>query len=432
MKNATIPPTPCTEHRLGNGLMVLLSEDHSAPLAALVVMYHVGSKNETRTRTGFAHLFEHLMFKGSRSVGDGEHFRLLQEIGASVNGSTSEDRTNYYEVVPRTHLELALFLESDRMGGLLEALSQEKLDNQRDVVKNERRQSYDNQPYGRAHETLAAALFPESHPYSWPVIGSMEDLSAATLDDVRGFFSRYYVPANAVVSIAGDFEIHEALRWVDEQFGSIHARPAPPPVSAPPVALNSPVRIVLEDRVQLPRLYMSWHAPAMNTQGDAVRDILTNLLAVGRSSRLHRKLVFQEQSAQSVVAYQDGMELGGVTSIVATARPGFSCEQLEQSIRSILSSVAEGGITGLEFDAARNAAEVHYAGSRVTALQRANGLATYRTLTGDAGNFRTHVRRFDSITPEDIAEAAATLLRDPAVVLNVIPGNPNAGARRTP
>jgi zinc protease len=422
-----VAPTPFTERRLSNGLTLLLSEDHSAPLAALVVMYHVGSKNETAGRTGFAHLFEHLMFKGSRNVADGEHFRLLQEIGASVNGSTSEDRTNYYEVVPGSHLELALFLEADRMGGLLDALGQEKLDNQRDVVKNERRQSYDNQPYGKAHETLSAALFPPGHPYSWPVIGSMEDLSAATLDDVRRFFTTYYVPANAVVAIAGDIDPREAAGLVETHFGRIAGGPPPPRVTAPPAGIASEKRLVMEDRVRLPRLYVSWHSPAMGTQEDAVYDLLTNLLAVGRNSRLYREMVFERQIAQSVVTYQDGMELSGVASIVATARPGHTLQELEESIRKILQSVARGEITDAEFDAARNAAEVHYAGTRVTALQRANGLATYRTLAGDAGAFNTHFSRFARVTREDLSEAAAALASGPAVLLSVIPAHDTTG-----
>jgi zinc protease len=416
--------------RLENGLTVFLHEDHSAPLTALVVMYHVGSKNETPGRTGFAHLFEHIMFKGSAHVADGEHFRLLQEIGASVNGSTSEDRTNYHEVVPSTHLELSLYLESDRMGFLLPALTQEKLDNQRDVVKNERRQNYDNQPYGRAHETLTATLFPSSHPYSWPVIGSMEDLTAATLDDVKRFFSTYYTPANACLSIAGDIERDSALALVRKYFGEIPGSLTPPPLVAPDPTPGAPGRIVLEDRVNLPRLYLAWHGPRINTQDDAVCDMLTNLLSVGRNSRLYRTMVYEKQLAQSVIAYQDGMEMAGLTGIVATARPGVNLSDLEELIINELRLIASGEIAAAEFDAALCAAEVQFVESRMTAFQKANGLATYFHLTGDAENFSRHFRRFAGITPRDLQEAARKLLSSPKVTLSVIPAGQQGLAAR--
>ncbi len=426
------PPLPRVAYEqieLPNGLRVLFHEDLSAPLAALVVMYHVGSKNESPGRTGFAHLFEHVMFKGSAHVADGEHFRLLQEIGATVNGSTSEDRTNYFEVVPATHLELAIYLESDRMGFLLPALTQEKLDNQRDVVRNERRQHYDNQPYGRAHEVLTAALFPASHPYSWPVIGSMEDLAAATLDDVKGFFQTYYSPANACVSIAGNFDRKQTLRWIERYFGTLPANLAPGPVRSAHPSLASSRRMTMEDHVRLPRVYIAWHGPRGNTREDAVLDLLTNLLCVGRNSLLHRSLVYRDQIAQDVVAYQDGMELAGMTGIVATARPDTPLSALEENIESILGDAAGGRFTQEEFYAALTAAEVHYVESRVTAYQRANGLATHILLTGDAENYNRLFSRYAEIGPHDVQQAAARLLDSPRVTLSVVPqGKPGLAA----
>lgn len=263
------PPIRFEQYTLKNGLTVILHEDHSAPIAALVVMYHVGSKNEKVKRTGFAHLFEHMMFQGSQHVRDEEHFRLLQEVGANVNGTTSYDRTNYFEVLPSNYLELALYLESDRMGFLLPAMTQSKLDNQRDVVKNERRQRVDNQPYGRAGEMIDKMLYPEDHPYRWPVIGYMEDLTAASLEDVTEFFRVYYAPNNAVVSVAGDIDPVKTKAWIQKYFGDFPAgvdigRPQPRQI-----VLDRDQRAVYEDRVQLPRLYLTWHGPRMNTREDA-------------------------------------------------------------------------------------------------------------------------------------------------------------------
>ena len=426
----TIPPgfTEFTSHRLPNGLQVLLHRNTSAPLVAVMIMYHVGSKNERQGKTGFAHLFEHIMFKGSAHVGDGEHFRLLQEIGAMVNGSTSEDRTNYYEVVPSAHLDLALRLEADRMGFLLPALSQEKLDNQRDVVKNERRQSYDNQPYGRAHETLLAALFPDNHPYSWPVIGSMADLSAASLDDVRDFFKTYYTPANACIVLAGDLQGEPTLRSVERTFGPLKG-PLRPPEPVVPQARPSGKRWMMKDRVSLPRLHLAWHGPAMNTRGDAVLDLLTNHLSVGRNSRLHRTLVYRDQIAQSVVSYQDGMEKSGITAIVATAQREKGLPEIEEAVLRELESLARDGLSAEEFEAALNAAEMDMMQGRVSALQRASGLATFQTLTGDADNFNASLRRFEGISPEDLQRATLDLLETPRAVLSIVPEeNPHLSA----
>jgi zinc protease len=369
------------------------------------------------------------MFKGSQNIGDGEHFRLLQDHGAFVNGSTTEDRTNYYEVVPADQLDLALYLESDRMGFLLPALTQEKLDNQRDVVKNERRQSYENQPYGRAHEILIGALFPPDHPHSWPVIGSMADLSAASLEDVRSFFQSYYTPANACLGLAGDFSKTAALKSAERFFGSVAGGPPPPLAVAPQVSLPHSPRLLLFDSVALPRLYVIWHGPPMNRREDAVRDLLTNLLSVGRNSRLYRSLVYRDRIAQSVHAYQDGMEQVGSTAMIATAQKEVGLNRIEEALFNELEEIAHGQISAREFEASRNAAEMSLMEGRVSALQKADGLLTYVTLTGDAENFNRSLDRFDDIRAEDLRATARELLSAHRVVLSIVPhGRPELAA----
>jgi len=410
---------------LRNGLTVILHRDGSAPLAAVVVMYHVGSKNEQPGRTGFAHLFEHIMFKGSAHVGDGEHFRLLQEVGATVNGSTSEDRTNYYEVVPSTHLELALFLEADRMRYLLPSLTPEKLENQKDVVKNERRQHYDNRPYGRTGETIAGALYPAAHPYHWPVIGSMDDISAATLEDVKTFFQSYYTPHNACLAIVGEFDTAMTMGWIEKYFGGFSdASPVTQP-GPPAVALAEEKRLLLEDRVLLPRLTMAWPGARINTDDDAVLDLLTTILSVSRNSRLHRSLVYRDEIAQSVSAYHDAMELAGTLIIEATAKPGRRLGDIQEAIDRELSSIALDGVTEDEMEGALNFTEMHFVNGRVTALQKADGLAAYYTLTGDPDSFSTHFTRFRSVSADAVRQRAREIVQTPRILLSVVP----AGSR---
>jgi zinc protease len=411
---------PFEEFRLANGLTVVLHRDTSVPVVAIEVMYHVGSKNEHPGRTGLAHLFEHLMFKGSAHVPDGEHFRRLQAVGAYVNGSTSEDRTNYYEVVPAEHASLPLVLEADRMGHLLPALTQEKLDNQRDVVKNERRQSYDNQPYGRASETIAASLFPPDHPYSWPVIGSMSDLSAATLDDVRDFFGRYYAPNNACLVVAGNFDDGIMRRTIDEHFGPI---PAGPAVAVPRPArpsLESDTVLQLPDNVHLPRLYLAWHSAPWHTREDAVLDVLTDVLSAGKNSRLFRALVLEQQIAQSVIAYQHGLECGGKLMIQITARPGHTTQELFDSARREIERILADGPDETEIRKSMNAKESDFFHGLAGMLRRADSLATYATLTGSAANLLHALERFHGITALQVGHTARNVLTCPSVRLDVI------------
>ena len=320
------------KYRLPNGLDVILSEDHRLPLVAVDVWYHAGPANEAAGRTGFAHLFEHVMFQGSRNVGKAEHIALIQAAGGTMNGTTWLDRTNYFQTVPSHQLELALWLEADRMGTLLDALSQENLDNQREVVKNEKRWSYDNRPYGTWSEKLQAHLFPPEHPYHHTTIGSMEDLDAASLEDVKAFFRTYYAPNNAVLSVVGDVDPAEVRGWVDRYFGRIPPNPnipSLPDLSLPPI-LGQEVRETVYDKIPLPRVYFGLRAPVFGDRRLDALDIAGQILAGGKGSRLHRRLVRKEQLAQDVAFFSMGFVGGAsITAGWATARPGVDQATLE-------------------------------------------------------------------------------------------------------
>ncbi len=412
---------PFDQYTLANGLHVILHQDKTVPVAAVMMMYHVGSKNERPGKTGFAHLFEHMMFKGSAHVADGEHFKLLQEIGANINGSTSEDRTNYYESVPANYLELALFLEADRMGYLLPALTQEKLDNQRDVVKNERRQNYDNQPYGTAFEKLARALFPSNHPYSWPVIGSMEDLDAATLGDVGDFFSTYYAPNNACVVVTGNFESGRLRDWLEQYFGPIPSASLPERPRPPAFRLGEDRILVEEEPVQLPKLYLQWRSARGHTREDALLDVFTDILSAGKNSRFYKTLVYDKQIAQSVNAYQDGGEIDGIAGIQITPKEGKSLGEMEAAMHAVLNDALDNGVTEREIQTAVNNKEASLVGRLATALGKANGLATAFTMTGDAGTYNTELDRFKDISPEEVLDAARSVFREHYVQLSIVP-----------
>lgn len=416
---------PYTQFTLGNGLNVIVHRDRSLPVASVNVWYHVGSKNEKPGRTGFAHLFEHIMFEGSANVPEGDFDNRLEAAGGVNNGSTSNDRTNYWENIPSSALELALWLEADRMGFLLETMTQEKLDIQRDVVKNERRQGVDNQPYGLAWETMYAALYPPDHPYHWPVIGSMDDLSAATLDDVKDFFRTYYAPNNASLAIAGDVSETQARRLVERYFADIPAGPAIPAVTAPDPTLSAPRTLVLEDAVQLPRLYVAWHSPKGYTDEDAVLDVLASVLTEGKNSRLHKRLVYEEQVAQDVSAFQDGNELGGTFWIIATAKPDVPLEGLARAITEELDGLVAGGVAAHELERAVNGVETSF----VRSLERVGGfggkadrLNEYHFMVGTPGWVRQDLARYHRVTADAVTAAAGRWLAGkPAVWLSVVP-----------
>ena len=418
-----LPEISFEKYTLSNGLQVILHRDLSVPLAAVNLWYHVGSKNERRGRTGFAHLFEHMMFQGTEHVPD--FFGPLEKIGAALNGSTAEDRTNYWETVPSNYLGLALWMESDRMGFLLPGIDQKKLDNQRDVVKNERRQVVDNQPYGKVDEVMLEALYPPNHPYSWPVIGSMEDLSAASLEDVKEFFRRFYTPNNASLCIAGDFKAREVRRLVERYFAPIP--PGPPVVRMARWVprLDAEKRIHMTDRVSLARLYLAWHSPALFAEGDAELDLLASILSKGKNSRLYRSLVYEKQIAQEVQAAQDSRELAGVFEIVVTARPGHSVAELEQAVAEELERLRKEPPAAEEVISSKNEWEARF----VRHWQslggfggRADLLNFYNVYTGDPEYYRKDYERHLALTPESIHEAVnRTLFPDRKVVIGVEP-----------
>ncbi|HEX6975748.1 MAG TPA: pitrilysin family protein [Vicinamibacterales bacterium] len=414
-----------TKHRLDNGLDVLVHEDHGCPIVAVNVWYHVGSKNEQPGRTGFAHLFEHLMFEGSQHHDKG-YFQPLQEAGGSLNGSTNSDRTNYWEVVPRNALDLALWMESDRMGYLLPALTEHKFNNQREVVLNERRQNYENRPYGLAGMAIVSSLFPPEHPYHWLTIGAAEDIKAAKLEDVRAFFQTYYRPRNASLALAGDITTEDALLMAEEYFGEIDAGEPPPPVQfEAPGPLSSERRLLLEDRVELPRLYMSWHAPALFAQDDAELDLVADVLAGGKTSRLYRTLVYDERIATEVAASQNSREIGGFFQVVATAAPGRTLAELERAISREIAKLIEQGPTDAEMERCQAQAEAHF----VYRLQTVGGfggksdqLNAYNVFLGDPSFFDRDLERYRAVTPERMQQAAKAWLRPTGrVVLSVVP-----------
>ncbi len=415
-------PVPLTVEtfRLANGLNVVLSRDTSVPVVAVNVWYHVGSGNEVAGRTGFAHLFEHMMFQGSANVGDDQHFRLISEAGGTLNGTTNSDRTNYFEAVPSNFLERVLWQEADRMGFLLNAMTQEKLDNQRSVVQNERRQNYDNAPYGLAGETIARLMFPAGHPYSWTTIGSLTDLNAASMEDVSGFFRQYYAPNNASLAVVGDFDPAQARRWIERYFGSI---PSGPPITRPtpqPVRLASEVRHVLEDRVQLPRLYVVWPSPAQFQPGDADLNVLGYILAGDRSSRLHQRLVLRDQLAQFVSANQGGRALAGQFGITVQARPGVDLDRVLAIVDEEVARLRTEGPTQREVERARNNLEVSFVQRMQTTLGRADALNSYATFNGDPAYIQQDYARYATVTPGSVKQSLDWLGAG-RIVLSVVP-----------
>ncbi|UCG75009.1 MAG: insulinase family protein [Gemmatimonadota bacterium] len=410
------------EHRLDNGLRVILHEDRGAPIAAVHLMYHVGSKDEQAGRTGFAHLFEHLLFQGSEHVGDDEHFKLIQNAGGTLNGSTWFDRTNYFETVPSSHLDLALWLESDRMGFFAPSITQEKLDNQRAVVKNERRQAYENQPYGLAFETVLRLAFPEGHPYRHPTIGFMEDLDAATLANVHEFFDLYYGPNNAVLVLAGDFEAADALRRAERYFGEIPSRPRPDPVEVEPPAMDGERREAIFDRVHVPRVYIMYHAPSFNSPEFEASDLLAHLLADGKSSRLHHDLIYDKRVAGEVHAFTWPTESVGMFFLIATARPGVSAPTLEAAMLESVADLRERGLEEAEVAGARNRARRALVQQLNGVGERADAFAHAAVLRGDPGYVNDAFGRYRAVTTEGCERLAGELFTSRRrVVLHVVP-----------
>jgi zinc protease len=422
-----LPTIPFEKFKLKNGLEVVLSEDHRLPLVAVNLWYHVGPANELPGRTGFAHLFEHMMFEGSKNVGAKAHFKNLEAAGASlINGTTDFDRTNYFETLPSNELALALWLESDRMGYLLDTLDREKLANQRDVVRNERRQSIENVPYGLVEEAQFHALFPKTHPYYANVIGSHADVEAARLKDVRDFFKQYYTPNNASLAIVGDIDKAQAKAMVEKFFGSIPAGPPVPKIDTTTPAITQRRTVEVTDRVELPRLYMSWLTPQIFKSGDAEADLAAHILGGGKSSRLYKKLVYEQQIAQDVQVSNNGLMLASVFTVQATAKPGVKLEDLEKAINEEVALFCKTGPTQAELDGARNTIEMHIIG-RLESLGGFGGVADrlnlYNYFLGDPGYLPQDLARYDKATLADLKQFSDKYLTaNSCVVVRGMPG----------
>jgi len=416
---------PYTQFTLPNGLTVILHEDHAVPLVSTNMWYHVGSAREKPGRTGFAHLFEHLMFMGSGHVKPGEFDDWLEGVGGTNNGSTENDRTNYWINVPSNAIELALFLESDRMGYLLDSTTPKAVDAQRDVVKNERRQSYENRPYGQAELLLGELLYPEGHPYHWPVIGYMQDLTAASYEDVVEFNKKYYAPSNASLVVAGDIDPVATRKLVEKWFGDIKPGPSPEPMTIPGVALTGVTKKTVTDKVQLPRIYLAWLTPPHFAPGDAALDMVADALAGGKNSRLYKRLVYDMQIAQDVQAYQASQGLSSYFLIQATARPGHTVDELMKVIDEEIVKLqtvtpdaheTERSINSIEASFFKRMEQVGGFGGK------ADQLNAYFTATGDPDYFNEDLARYRAMSPSDVRAAAAKFLpRDRRVELTVLP-----------
>jgi zinc protease len=416
---------PYTQFTLPNGLRVILHEDHTVPVVSVNVWYHVGSANERPGRTGFAHLFEHLMFMGSGHVKYGEFDAWLEGAGGNNNGSTTNDRTNYWINVPSNALDLALFLESDRMGYLLDTMTPATVDAQRDVVKNERRQSYENRPYGIADLTLAEMLYPEGHPYRWPVIGYMDDLTAASYEDVVAFFKKYYAPSNASLVVAGDINPSEVRGKIERWFSDVKPGPAPEPMTVPGVALAGVQRKTITDRVQLPRITVAWLTPRHYEPGDAALDIVADVLAGGKNSRLYKRLIYDMQAAQEVTAYQSSQSLSSYFVVEAMPRPGHTIEELQKVIDEELRRLQAEGPTERELQRALNKIEASFYDrmERVGGFGgKADQLNAYFSNTGNPDWFNEDLARYRALSASDVRAAAMQFLpHDRRVELTVIP-----------
>jgi len=425
-----VPTVAFSDDRLSNGLRLIVAEDHLAPVVAINIWYDVGSKHEQPGKTGFAHLFEHVMFQGSRHVAKAEHIALIQAAGGTMNGTTWLDRTNYFETLPSHQLDLGLWLEADRMATLLDALSQENLDNQREVVKNEKRWSYDNRPYGSWQEKLQAHLYPSDHPYHHSTIGSMEDLDAASLDDVKAFFQTYYAPNNAVLSVVGDVDTDAVRASVERYFGAIPPNPSIPPLRdmSLPSTLGREIREVVEDRVPLPRIYVGFRAPVFGDHRLDALEVAGQILAGGKGSRLHRRLVRDERIAQDVALFALGF-VGGASVAAgwATVRPGIAVDRVEAAFHEELERLAVEPISDDELARARALIEADELGALQRVEERADRLSMYTTLFDRPALINEMLGRYLAVTPEAILEVVgATFRQDNRLVLTYVPDTPSA------
>lgn len=418
---------PVETFELDNGLRVVFSEDHTAPIVAVNLWYHVGSANERAGRTGFAHLFEHMLFQGSEHVGANEHFELIQRAGGTLNGSTWLERTNYYETLPSNELALALWLESDRMGFLLPAMTQAKLDTQRDVVKNERRWSVDNQPYGTWWEKVPALAFPPEHPFHHSLIGSFEDLSAASLDDVADFFSAYYTPDNAVLTVAGDFDPAQAKEFVNRYFGYLQRGQGKPPLPdmALPLTYGTTIREVVPDSVELPRVYVSFRSPPFASEQYYAASVCAAILGNGKASRLQRSLVREQRVASETSAFTFDLSKAVDLLIVdVLAMPGTNVDRLEQSVIAELDRIYEGGVTSDEVIRAVALLETQLVLELESATKRADRLSMFATYCGDPSLVNEEAGRYRAVTAEAVSAFAKQRLGpDNRAILTYVPAD---------
>lgn len=406
---------------LSNSLEVILFHDNSIPLVSINLWYKVGSANESAGKTGFAHLFEHMMFQGSENVPKEKHFKYIQEAGGILNGSTSLDRTNYFETLPSNYLELALWLESDRMGFLLPALTEEKLKNQKDVVMNERRQRYENQPYGLAWETLLSNLFDKNHPYSWPTIGWMTDIEKFELKDVKNFFKTYYAPNNASLVIVGDINYDNTFELVEKYFGEIPKGNSIPEIKFENKNPTDNKVVTLEDNVQLPRIYLGWQSDKMYAQDDASLDLFSEILTGSKNSRLYKSLVFDKQIAQDINSFQYSAKLCGMFIIVATAKPGVTLDELKSAVFNELEYVYATGIKDDELIRAINGIKSNYIYSLQKQSTLADQINNYNCNLQEPNSFLFDLNRYETARKQNIVEAGQKYLTNPFVELRVIP-----------
>lgn len=417
---------PYTKAKLKNGLTVILHEDHAVPRVYMSLRFNVGSARETPGRTGFAHLFEHLMFEGSAHVPEGKFDQWLEAAGGENNAYTSEDETYYYEEVPSNSIELPLFLDSDRMGFFADKLVDNVVDKQRDIVKNERRQSYENRPWGRADLLLPEALWPKGHPYSWPVIGSMADLSAASIEDVRNFYTKWYAPENAVLVVVGDFKTKEMMKLVEKWYGDVPARGGDPKTYALPApklhTMTGEKRIVVEDEIApLPKLTVVWPTVQLFHPDDAALDLLASVLTQGAGSRLQKRLVHELQIAQQVSAYQQSMQQAGELHIEVIAQPGVNLRQIMIVVDEELARLREGGVKEDELTRAKNQIETQIADQLDSLGGKAGKLSAYQTYLGEPDAFERDLARYRAATPASIVDVAQRRLGKGRVVMSTVP-----------
>jgi zinc protease len=415
------------KYKLDNGLEVILHQNNNHPLVSVNVWYKAGSSNEKKGKTGIAHLFEHMMFQGSMNVPKEMHFRYVQEAGGSLNGSTSFDRTNYYEKVPSNFLELILWLESDRMSMLLPAITQEKLTNQIDVVRNERLERYDNQPYGLAWEIIIKNLYPEGHPYSWPTIGSVDDINSYTLEDITEFFNSYYSPSNACLTIAGNFGRANAKELIDKYFSDIESKTTPHNLFIPAVKLKKEKVIKKKENVQLERLYLAWPTEKAFDPFDSSLDILGDILTGTKNARLYKNLVYTREIAQDITAYQYSGKYAGHFLIIATAKPGISLSLLKEEIFKELDNIASEGITQKELFRSKNGIKSSFIYSMQHIESLADQLNFYNFYLGEPNSFNYDLSRYENITEENIKECVSKYFNHRHIELHISPISVKAG-----